>query len=81
MPDPDYVERLYAVMERELGFTDWRPAETTFEIMAGAVLTQNTAWGNVDRRCGTDPAGATGGYLPSNAPACLASRMLGFSTA
>lgn len=58
MPDPGYVERLYAVMERELGFTDWWPAETTFEIMAGAVLTQNAAWGNVDRRCGTDPAGA-----------------------
>nr|WP_243394351.1 DNA lyase [Bifidobacterium parmae] len=36
-------------MERELGPTDWWPADTPFEIMVGAVLTQNTAWGNVDR--------------------------------
>ncbi|MFC5222117.1 endonuclease III domain-containing protein [Bifidobacterium leontopitheci] len=43
------MERLYDVLERELGPTDWLPADTLFEIMAGAVLTQNTAWGNVDR--------------------------------
>lgn len=48
-PDSGFIERLYAVMERELGSTDWWPAETLFEIMVGAVLTQNTAWGNVDR--------------------------------
>ncbi|WP_225431726.1 endonuclease III domain-containing protein [Bifidobacterium platyrrhinorum] len=48
-PDSGFIERLYAVMERELGPTDWWPAETLFEIMVGAVLTQNTAWGNVDR--------------------------------
>lgn len=49
IPDPGFIERLYAVMEREIGPTDWWPAETLFEIMVGAVLTQNTAWGNVDR--------------------------------
>jgi len=27
----------------------WWPADTTFEVMVGAVLTQNTAWGNVER--------------------------------
>jgi endonuclease-3 related protein len=27
----------------------WWPAETTFEVMLGAILTQNTAWTNVER--------------------------------
>lgn len=48
-PAPRYIERLYGAMEREIGPTDWWPAETPFEIMVGAVLTQNTAWGNVER--------------------------------
>ncbi|PJM76840.1 endonuclease III domain-containing protein [Bifidobacterium felsineum] len=49
LPSPDYIESLYDAMEHELGPTNWWPAETLFEIMVGAVLTQNTAWGNVDR--------------------------------
>lgn len=48
-PGPEDIERLYETMEREIGPTNWWPAETLFEIMVGAVLTQNTAWGNVDR--------------------------------
>nr|WP_240945083.1 DNA lyase [Bifidobacterium sp. DSM 109958] len=36
-------------MLRAIGPTGWWPAETRFEIMVGAVLTQNTAWGNVAR--------------------------------
>jgi len=28
---------------------DWWPAETPFEVMVGAILTQNTAWGNVEK--------------------------------
>lgn len=42
----------------------WWPAETPFEVMVGAVLTQNTAWTNVERglerlkeRLGTDDLG------------------------
>ncbi len=31
------------------GPQDWWPGETPFEIMVGAVLTQNTAWINVER--------------------------------
>lgn len=30
----------------------WWPAETPFEVMVGAVLTQNTAWSNVERAIG-----------------------------
>ncbi|RSX54058.1 DNA lyase [Bifidobacterium goeldii] len=49
LPNAAVIESLYNTLERELGPTNWWPAETTFEIMVGAVLTQNTAWGNVDR--------------------------------
>lgn len=49
LPDAAAIESLYDALECELGPTNWWPAETTFEIMVGAVLTQNTAWGNVDR--------------------------------
>jgi endonuclease-3 related protein len=31
------------------GPQNWWPAETPFEVMVGAVLTQNTAWQNVER--------------------------------
>ena len=31
------------------GPQNWWPAETPFEVMVGAVLTQNTAWSNVER--------------------------------
>lgn len=49
VPSPAYIELLYRTMADALGPTGWWPAETTFEIMVGAVLTQNTAWSNVDR--------------------------------
>lgn len=32
-----------------LGAQHWWPGETPFEVMVGAVLTQNTAWSNVER--------------------------------
>ncbi len=45
-------DRLLAVFEALLaayGPQDWWPAETPFEVMVGAVLTQNTSWTNVER--------------------------------
>jgi endonuclease-3 related protein len=44
--------RLRAVFERllaEHGPQHWWPAETSFEVMVGAVLTQNAAWTNVEK--------------------------------
>lgn len=38
-------DRLFAA----LGPQGWWPAETPFEVIVGAVLTQNTAWRNVER--------------------------------
>lgn len=31
------------------GVMEWWPADSTFEVMVGAVLTQNTAWTNVEK--------------------------------
>ena len=41
------VRGLYELLLNRLGPTHWWPAETRFEIAVGAILTQNTAWGNV----------------------------------
>ena len=46
------LQQARAIFERLLeqhGPQDWWPGETPFEIMVGAVLTQNTAWINVER--------------------------------
>lgn len=46
------AERLRVVFDTLLaayGPQHWWPAETAFEVMVGAVLTQNTAWTNVER--------------------------------
>ncbi|MBI2424396.1 MAG: endonuclease III domain-containing protein [Candidatus Hydrogenedentes bacterium] len=39
----------FARMEAHFGPTHWWPGETPFEIAIGAILTQNTAWTNVER--------------------------------
>lgn len=44
-PLQDVYRRLWAAY----GPQDWWPGDMPFEIMAGAVLTQNTAWVNVER--------------------------------
>ena len=31
------------------GDQSWWPADSSFEVMVGAVLTQNTAWSNVEK--------------------------------
>ena len=39
----------YQAMYDAYGQQHWWPGETPFEVMVGAVLTQNTAWGNVEK--------------------------------
>lgn len=43
------IRRYYAALYREWGPQHWWPAETQFEVIVGAYLTQNTAWVNVER--------------------------------
>ncbi|MCL2372461.1 MAG: endonuclease, partial [Defluviitaleaceae bacterium] len=42
------VQEVYATLEAYHGNLQWWPAKTPYEVMVGAVLTQNTAWGNVE---------------------------------
>src|SRR5579864_2410549 len=39
----------YTALSRAWGAQHWWPAETQFEVIVGAYLTQNTAWTNVER--------------------------------
>ncbi len=43
------LKRIYNTLFKCYGPQGWWPGETPFEIMVGAVLTQNTAWLNVER--------------------------------
>ena len=40
---------IYKVLSRAYGPQHWWPGDTPFEVMVGAVLTQNTAWTNVEK--------------------------------
>lgn len=40
---------LYRRLHAAYGPQEWWPADSAFEVMVGAVLTQNTAWTNVER--------------------------------
>ena len=41
--------RYYEALSGALGPMHWWPAQTPFEVIVGAILTQSTAWGNVER--------------------------------
>ncbi len=40
---------IYRVLFRACGPQHWWPGDTPFEVLVGAVLTQNTAWANVEK--------------------------------
>ncbi len=43
------IKRMYDLLEGYFGDLGWWPARTGFEVVVGAVLTQNTAWSNVEK--------------------------------
>lgn len=45
----DHLKQMYDLMAAHYGPTQWWPGDTAFEIAVGAVLTQNTAWTNVEK--------------------------------
>jgi endonuclease-3 related protein len=49
LPPSGELLRYYEVMSGALGPMRWWPAQTPFEVIVGAILTQSTAWGNVER--------------------------------
>lgn len=47
-PHPE-LESYFRALHSALGPQHWWPARTRFEVILGAILTQNTAWVNVER--------------------------------
>jgi len=43
------LRHAYRLMRARFGHLHWWPGDTPFEVCVGAVLTQNTAWSNVER--------------------------------
>lgn len=48
-PPPHVLRGLYDALSERYGRQPWWPAETRFEVVVGAVLTQNAAWTNVEK--------------------------------
>ncbi|NMX02105.1 deoxyribonuclease, partial [Mobiluncus mulieris] len=49
---PLSFRELFELLTAQVEAGIWWPGETRFEIALGAVLTQNTAWTNVERALG-----------------------------
>lgn len=47
MPDKKLLE-IYGTLLKSFGPQGWWPAKTRFEVVIGAILTQNTSWTNVE---------------------------------
>jgi endonuclease-3 related protein len=43
------IERIYKTLYNAFGTQHWWPGDTPFEVAVGAILTQNTNWGNVEK--------------------------------
>ena len=43
------IQKIYKKLYKAFGPQDWWPGDTPFEIAVGAILTQNTNWGNVEK--------------------------------
>ncbi len=42
-------QRIYHLLDQAYGPQHWWPGDSSFEVQVGAILTQNTAWTNVER--------------------------------
>ena len=49
MPRPSELRKYYDALRSHFGHQRWWPGETPFEVIVGAILTQNTAWTNVEK--------------------------------
>jgi endonuclease-3 related protein len=43
------IKKIHASLNRYFGDLGWWPADSRFEVIVGAILTQNTAWTNVEK--------------------------------
>lgn len=49
VPTARVLQRVYRLLYGAYGPMNWWPAESPFEVIVGAFLTQNTAWTNVEK--------------------------------
>lgn len=49
IPLSQLLTEIYRLLFARYGPQHWWPADTTFEVMVGAILTQSAAWGNVEK--------------------------------
>lgn len=47
------LNNIYFLLLNHFGKQNWWPAETPFEVIVGAILTQNTSWKNVEKSINT----------------------------
>ena len=52
MDTSERLMKIYTDLYEHFGPQGWWPGETAFEIAIGAILTQNTAWSNVEKAIG-----------------------------
>ena len=45
----DQLKEIYDLLYKRFGPQDWWPGDTPFEVIVGAILTQNTNWTNVEK--------------------------------
>lgn len=45
----DLLSSIYSNLREHFGEQHWWPAETSFEVLVGAILTQQTSWRNVEK--------------------------------
>lgn len=46
---PTFLKKTYKKLFSAFGHQHWWPGDTPFEVIVGAILTQNTAWTNVEK--------------------------------
>lgn len=49
MKADNWLMELYYCLEEHFGKQNWWPAESSFEVILGAILTQNVNWNNVEK--------------------------------
>ena len=49
MNDNSLITQAYHLLNERYGDLNWWPADTPYEMMLGAILTQNTSWANVEK--------------------------------
>ncbi len=45
----EQLKHIYRILLSEFGHRNWWPGDSPFEVMVGAILTQNTSWKNVEK--------------------------------